>query len=211
MVGSNCTVRVAVCVGLRVNGKVAPETVNPAPATAAALTVTAAPPVDERVTVCVVGVFTFTAPKPMLAALTLSVGTDAPSCSANVFATLLALAVRVTVCAVLTVVTVAVKPAEVDPAATVTEAGTVTAELLLARLTVNPPVGAAVFSDTVQLSVPALVIDPLLQVKPLNTGCPVPLRLIAVEVPVEELLVRVRVPETVDAAVGSNCTLSVAV
>jgi hypothetical protein len=96
-VGSNCTVRVAVCVGLRVSGKVAPETVNPVPAMAAALTVTAEPPVDERVTVCVVGVFTFTAPKPMLAALTLSVGTDAPSCSANVFATLLALAVSVTV------------------------------------------------------------------------------------------------------------------
>jgi hypothetical protein len=112
---------------------------------------------------------------------------------------------------VLTVVTVAVKLAEVDPAATVTEAGAVTAELLLARLTVNPPVGAAVFSDTVQLSVPAVLIDPLLQVKPLNTGCPVPLRLITVEVPDEELLVRVRVPETVAAAVGSNCTLSVAV
>jgi hypothetical protein len=95
--GSNCTVRVAVCVGFSVSGKVAPETVNPAPATAAAVMVTAELPVDERVTVCVVGVFTFTVPKPMLAALTLSVGTDGPSCSANVFTTLLALAVRVTV------------------------------------------------------------------------------------------------------------------
>ena len=83
--------------GLRVSGKVAPETVNPAPATVAALMVTATVPVEDRVTVCVVAVFTFTVPKPMLPALTLSVGTPAPSCRANVLATLLALAVRATV------------------------------------------------------------------------------------------------------------------
>jgi hypothetical protein len=71
---------------------------------------------------------------------------------------------------VLTADTVAVKLAVVDPAATVTEAGTVTAELLLARLTANPPLGAAAFSVTVQLSVPAPVIDPLAQVSALNTG-----------------------------------------
>ena len=59
--------------------------------------------------------------------------------------------------------TVAVKLAVVEPAATVTEAGTVTAELLLARLTAKPPVGAAALSATVQVSVPAPVIDPLAQ------------------------------------------------
>ena len=56
--------------------------------------------------------------------------------------------------------TVAVKFAVVEPAATVTEAGTVTAELLLARLTVKPPLGAAALSPTVHVSVPAPVIDP---------------------------------------------------
>jgi hypothetical protein len=141
----------------------------------------------------------------------LSVGTPAPNCRAKVLATLLALAVRVTVCAVLTAETVAVKLAEVAPAATVTVAGTVTAELLLARLTVNPPLAAAVFSVTVQLSVPAPVMDPLLQLKALNTGTPVPLRLTTVEDPEEELLVRVNDPEADPAAVGSNCTVSVAV
>ena len=66
-----------------------------------------------------------------------------------------------------------------------------TAELLLARLTANPPLAAATFSVTVQLSVPAPVIDPLVQLSPLNTGTPVPLRLIKVEVPLKELLVNV--------------------
>jgi hypothetical protein len=111
---------------------------------------------------------------------------------------------------VLTEDTVAVKLAVVDPAATVTEAGTVTAELLLARLTVKP-LAAATFSVTVHLSLPVLVIDPLLQLSPLNTGTPVPLRLIKVGVPLEELLVRVNEPAAAPAVAGSNCTVSVAV
>jgi hypothetical protein len=60
-------------------------------------------------------------------------------------------------------VIVAVKLALPSPVATVTEAGTVTAELLLARLTVNPPLGAAALSPTVHVSVPAPVIVPLAQ------------------------------------------------
>ena len=99
----------------------------------------------------------------------------------------------------------------VAPVATVTEAGTITAELLLARLTGKPPLTAAAFSVTVQLSVPTPVIDPLLQLSPLNTGTPVPVRLIKVEVPLVELLVKVNEPESAPAAVGSNCTVSVAV
>jgi hypothetical protein len=156
-------------------------------------------------------VFKFTLPKAIVVAFTLSVGTPAPNCNAKVLATLLALAVSVTVCAVLTPDTVAVKLPVVDPAATVTEAGTVTAELLLARLTANPPLAAATFSVTVQLSLPAPVIDPLVQLSPLNTGTPMPLRLITVDVPLEELLVRVNEPLAAPAIVGSNCTVSVAV
>ena len=189
----------------------APETVKPLPLTAAALTVTAAVPVEDRVRVCVVAAFTFTLPKDKLDELTLSVGVPVPSCRAKVSATLLALAVRVAVWAVVTEETVAVKAAVVEPAATVTEAGTVTDELLLARFTVNPPVAAATFSVTVQLSVPDPVNDPLVQLSPLSTGTPVPLRLTPVEVPPEELLVRVSDPEMAPAVVGSNCTVRVAV
>ncbi len=189
----------------------APETVKPVPATESALTFTAAVPVEERVSVSVAAVFTFTLPKARLDELTLSVGAEAPSCRAKVTVTLPALAVRVAVWAVLTEVTVAVKVAVVEPAATATVVGTVTAEVLLARLTAKPPVAAAAFSVTVQLSVPAPVIEPLAQLSPLSTGTPVPLRLTPVEVPPEELLVRVSEPEMAPAAVGSNCTVRVVV
>jgi len=177
----------------------------------AALTVTAAVPVEDRVRDWVAGEFRSTSPKAMVVAFTLSVGTPALSVRARVFDTLPALAVRVAVCAVLTDETVAVKLAVVEPAATVTEAGTVTVELLLARLTVNPPVAAAAFRVTVQLSVPDPVNEPLVQLSPLSTGTPVPLRVTAVEVPVEELLVKVSEPEAAPVVVGSNCTVSVVV
>lgn len=75
----------------------APDTENPLPATVAALIVTAAVPVDESVTACVVAVWTFTLPNPMLAALTPRVAVPDPSCSAKVFVVPPALAVRVAV------------------------------------------------------------------------------------------------------------------
>jgi hypothetical protein len=139
------------------------------------------------------------------------VGVDAPSCREKIFVTLPVLAVSDTVAAVLTVETVAEKLAVVAPAATVTVAGMVTALLLLIRLTGNPPLAAATFSATVQLSVPAPVIDPLEQVSPVSIGKPVPLRLTVVDVPVEELLVRVSAPAVAPAAAGSNWTDNVAV
>jgi hypothetical protein len=106
---------------------------------------------------------------------------------------------------------VAVKPALDAPAATFTVAGTVTALLLLARLTVNPPLAAATFKATEQLSDPAPATELLLQVSPVNAGMPVPLRLIAVELPVDELLVSVSDPVIAPAAAGSSCTVRVAV
>jgi hypothetical protein len=120
-------------------------------------------------------------------------------------------AVNIAVCAVLTAVTVAAKLAVVAPAATDTDPRTVTAVLLLPTLTTNPPVAAAAFTVTVQLSVPAPVIEPLEQVSPVKTGTPVPLRLTTFDVPVDELLVTVNVPAAAPAVVGSNCTVSVAV
>jgi hypothetical protein len=99
---------------------------------------------------------------------------------------------------------VAEKLALVAPAATVTEAGTVTAELLLARLTVNPLLAAAAFSVTEQASVPEPVMDAFVQETAISTGTPVPARLITLEAPDEELLASVSVPEAAPAAAGSN-------
>ena len=107
--------------------------------------------------------------------------------------------------------TLAVKLALVAPAVTVTEAGTVTEALLLTRLTVKPPLPAAALSETEQASVPAPVIEAFVQVSPVRTGTPVPLRLIAAEPLVDELLAKVSIPLAAPAAVGSNCTVSVAV
>jgi len=70
---------------------------KPDPVTVAALMVTAAVPVDDRVRVCVVGVFTFTLPNPILPALTPSVGVPAPNCNAKVSATPPALALKIAV------------------------------------------------------------------------------------------------------------------
>src|ERR1700684_4388447 len=111
-----------------------------------------------------------------------------------------------TVAAVVTEETVAVKLALVDPDATVNVGRTVTAELLLARFTARPPVAAAAFNDTVQLSVPVPVIELFAQLSPVSTDTPVPLKLMAIVAPVDELLVSVRAPVTAPAAVGSNCT-----
>src|SRR5580693_2795380 len=178
---------------------------------AAALTVSGPFPVEVSVTVCEVAAFTGSLPKVRLDVLRPSVGVVAPSWMAKVFAVLPALAVSVAVCDKLTAVTVAENEPLVAPAATVTDVGTVTAELLLLRPTTKPPVAAAALSVTVQLSVPAPVIEPFAQVSPLSTGTPVPLKPTTVDVPVDELLVRVSDPVTAPAAVGSNCTVKVAV
>jgi hypothetical protein len=125
--------------------------------------------------------------------------------------TLPALAVIVTACAVATEDTVAVNPALVAFAGTVTALGTVTAELLLDRLTLRPPLAAAPFSVTVQASVPDPVMDALLQESALSaaggvSAVPVPLRLITAAPLVEELLMTVIAPVSVPAAAGLNCT-----
>ena len=143
---------------------------KPLPITVAPLMVTAALPVDVSISVCVAGEFKFTLPKAIVVAFTLSVATAVPSCKAKVLAALLAFAVSVTVWAVLTAETVAVKLVVAAHAATVMLAGTATAELLLARLTADPPLGAAAHKVTVQLSVPAEVINALAQLNPLKVG-----------------------------------------
>jgi hypothetical protein len=185
--------------------------VKPVPATEAALIVTPEVPPDDRTKVSVAAVFTFTLPNDKLSELTFSAIAATPNCTPKVSVTPFAEADKVTACATFTAFTVAGYVALFWPLATVTLAGTATAGLLLLRLTARPPLAAAAFSVTVHVSVPAPVIDPLEQLSAVSAGTPVPLRLTAVDAPVEELLLSVSEPEAVPAAVGSNCTLSVTV
>jgi len=176
-VGSNFTLKVTDWVGFSVTGKVAPDIVNPVPVNAAELMVRGAVPVEVNVTGSVDAVFTVTSPKARLAGLMVNVGTPAFSCRVKVLETPPALAVSVTACAVETDDTVAVNPALVALAGTTTVTGTVTAALLLVKDTLTPPLPAGPLSVTVQASVPAPVIDALLQdnaLKVAATVVPVP-------------------------------------
>lgn len=188
-----------------------PEAAKPVPDTDAALTVTAEPPVADNTTVCVAGMFVTTSPKSTLVVLTLSEDDPELSCSVTLCPVPPALAVRIAVSAELAGEILAVKFVLLAPAGTVTEPGTFTSELLLERLTADPPLAAAVFNVTVQLSVPEPVNERLAQLSPLSTGTPVPLTPTTVEVPPAELLVTDTCPLAAPAAVGSNCTLSVSV
>jgi hypothetical protein len=204
--GSNFTWSVAVSLGFSVIGKVTPETLNPAPAAVAELIVSATVPPAVSVTGCDEAVFTFTLPKGTLDALTLKVELAAPNERANVLETPPSVAVSVAVPADETADTVAENAALVAPAATVTVDGTATAELLLARFTVSPPLAAATFSETVQESLPAPVIEEFVHDTALGVGIPVPLRGTVAVPPDEALLEIVNVPDAAPAAVGSNCT-----
>jgi len=100
----------------------------------------------------------------------------------------------------------------VAAAATFTEAGTLTAALLLERATDTPPVGAALASVTVQLSVPAPVMDEFVQANPFKAGAegaatPVPLSPTVTDAFDSELSAMVSWPVALPAAVGANCTL----
>ena len=206
--GSNPTVSVAVWPGFSVNGVAIPDAENPAPLTETPLIVRAAVPEDVTVTNWVVAVFKRSVPKAKVVELRLSPGTAALSCNAKVPVTPAAVAVNVAVCAALTDTAVAVNAALVAPAATVTEAGTVTAALLLVRFTVSG-LAAAPVSVTAQASAPAPVSDALLHVTPLNAGCPIPLN--AIVAALDALLAIVTVPVAAPTTAGSNPTVSVAV
>jgi hypothetical protein len=144
----------------------------------AALTVTDEVPLDVSLTVCVDGVFRLTLPKATV--LEPSVSAVVPevagcSFSAQVSSLSLSDAVSVAVCAAVTADAVAVNPALFAPEAMVTDAGTFTALLLLARVTARLLL-ALLASVTVQASVPAPFIELLVQLSALNATCdPVPL------------------------------------
>lgn len=171
---------------------------------------TAALPVDFNVTALVAIVFSTTRPKETLVVLRLRVGVDGPSCRLKVFETPPEVAVKVAVWAELTVATVAVNPMLDESASTVTTAGTVTAALLLERFTLTPSLATFEVSDTVQASVPAPVIDPLLQESAFSVGVPcatpVPLRPISAVALTDESLTIINWPATAPVLAGSNCT-----
>lgn len=203
-VGSNVSVTVSTCPGFKLTGNVTADEENPLPVTAMEFTVTAAVPLEVNVNVCVVGVFTVTAPNAMLDALALSFPVAAFNCSDTDFDVLPAVAVTVAVCALVTVATFAVKVALVAVAGTVTEEGTITALLLLPRPTLTPPEGAAPDRLTVHKSASDPVIEVLLHETPLTVGItvlPVPLK---PTVAVEALLAIVNCPVAVFAVAGAN-------
>jgi len=86
---------------------------------------------------------------------------------------------------------VAVKVAEVVPAATVTDLGTDSSPVLLESATVAPPADAGWFSETVQFDEPPLLSDVGLHESPVNVGNgtvivpPVPVMEIALPAAVE--------------------------
>ena len=137
-------------------------------------------------------------------------GVVAPRVIAKLCIAVPTVAFSVAVCAVLTAATVALKLALVAPAATVTEEGTATADVLLDKATAWPPVGAAAFSVTVQVSVVAFVSEAPAQLRLLGIACPVPVRVTVEVVPVEELLVRVSFPLAGPAVVGLKAIARVA-
>lgn len=163
VVGSNPMFNVADCPGLSVIGNAKPEMLNPVPVTEPELMVSAAVPVELISTDWVDVVFRFTLPNETLVLATFQAALPAVSCSDVALLTPPAVAVMVAVCVVLTAVAVALNDALTDPAGTVTDAGTLSAVLLLARLTAMPPVGAAAVSVTEHASDAAPVSDPLLQ------------------------------------------------
>ena len=170
-------------------------------------------PDEVSVSDCVCDVLSWTLPKLRVPELIVRPDVAAFSCSVVPVDMLLAVAVMVALCAVVTADAVAVKAAVVAPLATVTDAGTVTALLLLFRVTVWPPLFAAAVRVTVQASVVAPVSELLLQETALGAGTdwPVPFRLTVAAPPEYSLAVTVSVPSAVPTAVGSKVTAIVAV
>lgn len=183
------------------SGKVWPETEKPVPVIVADFTVMLEDPVAVKVNDWDVGVFSVVLPNEMLVEFTDRPAAAAAASFRETVCELLAVdAFSVTVCAVVTEPTLAVNEARVAVAGTVTEDGTLTEELLLARATFVPPEGADPDRFTVHVSAVAPVMDVLLQENALIAGAdvaPVPLRLTVavgalleiVSCPVDELAV----------------------
>jgi len=120
----------------------------------------------------------------------------------------LAAAVTVTTVFVETTPAVAEKAAPVAPAATVIEAGIVSAVLLSESATARPPVGAAALSVTVQEVVPPAVIVVGAQERVLGTGSGVTVTEAVLEVPLPVAVTVTAVFAETAAAVAKNEALA---
>jgi hypothetical protein len=176
------------------------------------LIIIGAVPVDVKITDCVAGAFRRTFPKGMVVALMFSVGTAAISSMAKLLEMLPARAFNVIAFAETTGDTVALNPALVAFAGTVTTLGTVTAASLLERPMFTPPLDAAALSFIVQASVPAPCIDPIAQERELKGGAdagtsetPFPFKLTTTLLPVNPSVVKVICPVFVPKAFGLKC------
>ena len=134
--------------------------------------VAAAVPLEVTVIDFVTAVPTATLPNASDVVLRLMTDVAALSCRAKLREEEFALAVIVAVWDVLTAATFAANEAADAPAATVTLPGTVTAVLLLRKVTPTPPAGAAELSETVQFVVPEPAKELPSQESALTEGTP---------------------------------------
>jgi hypothetical protein len=111
-----------------------------------------------------------------------------------------------------------VKLTAADPSAIVTEGGTPTAALSLARLTFKPPLVAAVVSATVQVSLAGPVTAASVQLNELRAGgfgalavVPVPLNPTTSDPLAAALLAMVSSPVAIPVAAGEKLTLRLSV
>jgi hypothetical protein len=181
-----------------------PDVEKPGPLTVTEATVRGAVPVELRVIDCTTGVLSVTLPNPSEVALIFKAAVAAFNCNEVVRELFWVFAVSVTDWALLTKAALAVNLAVAAVAGTVIELGTLTALLLLARLTIRPPVGAEPDKVTLHASASDPVIDVLAQDTALMVGgrvVPAPLK---ATVTVGALLEIVNCPVTAPALLGLN-------
>jgi hypothetical protein len=199
---------------LSVIGGVIPDDVKSDPTMERLEITTGAVPVEESVTFCDTTCPTLIAPKLTLVELTVSVGTTALSCRFRLLETPPPVPVSTAVWAAVTAETAAAKPAETALAATVTDAGRVTADELLASATATPPVGATELRVTMQVSVP----DPVnaefaheIALKVLETPATPAALMLTTIFPLDELLAIVSTPVKVLTCGETNWSVKLAV
>jgi hypothetical protein len=181
-----------------------PDVEKPGPLTVTEATVRGAVPVELRVIDCTTGVLSVTLPNPSEVALIFKAAVAAFNCNEVVRELFWVFAVSVTDWALLTKAALAVNLAVAAVAGTVIELGTLTALLLLARLTIRPPVGAEPDKVTLHASASDPVIDVLAQDTALMVGgrvVPAPLK---ATVTVGALLEIVNCPVMAPALLGLN-------
>lgn len=219
-VGANSTSSVTACLGLSVTGKVAPDTVKPAPLIGAELTVTAPVPLEVNVTPSVAFEPTVTSPKLRLVGLTVSCGVVVPvplrptATVAFVDELLLMLSVPVDAPAVVGAnctlsvnvclglrVAGKVAPETVNPVPPIVAELTVTGDVPL-EVIVTPSVAFEPTATLPKLKEVGLIVH-------CGVPVPVPLRPTAAVALVDELLLMVSAPVAAAAVVGANFTLSV--